>query len=505
MDSCETISGNGDPVLMGEEILINVGPRETRVAVIEQGLLQHIFVERSHARGIVGNIYKGKVLRILPGLQSAFVDFGHNKAGFIHVTDLIDMRVNGDSDDDPPELPRIETLLRENQEILVQATKEPIGTKGARMTTSLSLASRYLVYLPGSTHIGISQKIEEESTRDELRRMIELIPDAGKKDGFIARTAAEMVQPHEISREGELLRKFWDSISQKSRTLKAPAILYEDLPLHLKVLRDAISQNTQEIVVDSPAIHGTLSDFISDFIPQKAACLKLREEDLPLFDRYNIEDQIQNALESKVPLKSGGYLVVEQTEAMATIDVNSGGFIGRKDLEETIYRINLEAASAIPRQLRLRNMGGIIILDFIDMFNEDNKRHVLRILEKGLQQDRVKCRITEISELGLVEMTRKRAYETLANRLCEICPTCDGKGIIRTAETICYEIFREIQRKYRDFDRHDCLIMASQSVIDRLLDEDAASVNELSKSMDVNIRFQVEVTYSQEQFDVVLI
>jgi ribonuclease G len=505
MDSCETINVNGEAVLMDEEILINVAQRETRVAVIEQGLLQHIYVERSHARGIVGNIYKGKVLRILPGLQSAFVDFGHNKAGFIHVTDLIDMRVTADPGDNPAELPRIETLLRENQEILVQATKEPIGTKGARMTTNLSLASRYLVYLPGSTHIGISQKIEDEETRDELRRMIESIPHAGTRDGFIARTAAEMVQPHEILREAELLRRFWGSINQKNHDLNAPAILYEDLPLHLKVIRDLISQNTQEIVVDSPAIHEKLSHFINDFIPQKADCLKLREEEIPLFDIYNIEDQIQNAMESKVSLKSGGYLVVEQTEAMATIDVNSGGFVGRKDLEETIYRINLEAASAIPRQLRLRNMGGIIILDFIDMLNEDNKRHVLRILEKGLQQDRVKCRITEISELGLVEMTRKRSHETLANCLCESCPNCNGKGIIRTAETICYEIFREIQRKYRSFDRHDCLIMAAQPVIDRLLDEDATTVRELSKAMEVDIRFQVEVTYSQEQFDVVLI
>jgi ribonuclease G len=505
MDACETTRENGKAVLMDEEILINVAQRETRVAVLEQGLLQHIFVERSHARGIVSNIYKGKVLRILPGLQSAFVDFGHSKAGFIHVTDLIEMRVSADPDDDPPELPRIETLLKENQEILVQATKEPIGTKGARMTTNLSLASRYLVYLPGSTHIGVSQKIEEEKTRDELHRMIESIPEAGQKDGFIARTAAEMVQPHEILREAELLRNFWDSIKQKSRNQNAPVILYEDLPLHLKVLRDLISQNTQEIVVDSQAIYDKLAHFISDFIPHKAECLKLRDDEVPLFDTYNIEDQIQNALEAKVSLKSGGYLIIEQTEAMATIDVNSGGFIGRKDLEETIYRINLEAASAIPRQLRLRNMGGIIILDFIDMLDEDNKRHVLRVLEKGLQQDRVKCRITEISELGLVEMTRKRAYETLANRLCELCPNCGGKGLIRTAETICYEIFREIQRKHRDFDRHDCLIMASQPVIDRLLDEDAATLSDLSKALDVDIRFQVEVTYSQEQFDVVLI
>jgi ribonuclease G len=342
MDSCEIENGNGDLVLKDEEILINVAQCETRVAVIEQGMLQHIFVERSHARGIVSNIYKGKVLRILPGLQSAFVDFGHSKAGFIHVSDLIDMRVNGDLEEGPSELPRIETLLKENQEILVQATKEPIGTKGARMTTSLSLASRYLVYLPGSTHIGISQKIEDESARDELRQMIESIPDAGTRDGFIARTAAEMAQANEILREAELLRQFWESINEKSRKLSAPAILYEDLPLHLKVMRDLISQNTQKIIVDSLEIYEKLKHFINDFIPQKAECLKLNEDETPLFDVYNIEDQIQNALQSKVPLKSGGYLVIEQTEAMATIDVNSGGFVGRKDLEETIYRINLE-------------------------------------------------------------------------------------------------------------------------------------------------------------------
>ncbi len=505
MDTRKTINDERMTVQVDEEILVNVARCETRVAVVEQGLLQQIFVERSHARGIVGNIYKGKVLRVLPGLQSAFVDFGHTKAGFIHVTDLIDTRVTGDAEEGSPELPKIETLLRENQEVVVQATKEPIGTKGARMTRNLSLASRYLVYLPGSTHIGVSQKIEDEKTRDELRQMIESIPDAGIQDGFIARTAAEIAQPHEILREAEILRNFWCSIEEKSTERKAPAIIHEDLPLHLKVLRDLISQNTRRIVIDSSSIHEKLNHFIRDFIPQKADCLELIESKVPLFDRYNIEDQIQNALESKVQLKSGGYLVIEQTEAMATIDVNSGGFVGRKDLEETIYRINLEAAAAIPRQLRLRNMGGIIILDFIDMFDEENKRQVLRILEKGLQQDRVKCRISEISELGLVEMTRKRAYETLPNRLCEVCPNCNGKGVIRTAETICYEIFREIQRKYRDFDRHDCLIMASQTVIDRLLDEDAAVVSELGKVMDVEIRLQVEVTYSQEQFDVVLI
>jgi ribonuclease G len=490
---------------MGEEILISVAPHETRVAVVEQGLLQQIFVERSYARGIVGNIYKGKVLRILPGLQSAFVDIGQAKAGFIHVTDLIDMRVSGNEGDETRELPRIETLIREGQSIKVQVTKEPIGTKGARVTTNLSLASRYLVNMPGSTHIGISQKIEDETTRAELRSMIESVPGAGEKDGFIARTAAEMAKPSEILREAELLRHFWDVVGEKSESQDAPFLVHEDLPLHLKVMRDLINQNTNKIIVDSSAIFKKLSPFIKDFIPQKEDCLSLCEEAVPLFDIYNIEDQIQQALERKVPLKSGGYLVIEQTEAMATIDVNTGGFVGRKDLEETIYRINLEAAEAIPRQLRLRNMGGIIILDFVDMVDEDNKRQVLRVLEKGLQQDRVKCRITEISELGLVEMTRKRAYESLANRLCEPCPNCEGNGYIKTAETICFEIFREIRRKYRDFDRHNCLIMASQSVIDRLLDEEADCLDDLSKKMEVDIRFQVEVTYSQEQFDVVLV
>lgn len=496
---------------MAEEILISLSSRETRVAVVEQGLLQEILIERNHTRGIVGNIYLGRVTRVMPGMQSAFIDIGQERAAFVHVSDIVDSHQLFSSDQQSAGLrsaantPTIQALLRAGQTLTVQVMKEPISSKGARLSANISLASRFLVYLPGTPHIGISQRIEAEDERQRLLQIVEDLSGERLMDGYIVRTAAESIQADELGKETLLLKSLWQSIERKAATMTSPALVYEDLPLHLRVMRDLINRRTDRIATDSSSIYEKLRQFIKDFNPEKLPCLELTRMGSPLFDSYDIEGQIGKALQKTVLLKSGGSLVIEQTEAMTTIDVNTGAYLGRRDLEETIYRTNLEAAAAIPRQLRLRNIGGIVILDFIDMVDEEHKRQVLRILEKGQLQDRAKCRISAISALGLVEMTRKRTRESLSNMLCEPCPYCNGEGSVKTPETVCLEIFREIQKNAKNFVEHKCLIMASQVVVDRLLQEEAACVEELAKVLHTEILYQVEATYSQQHFDIVLV
>ncbi|XOV87262.1 MAG: ribonuclease G [Pseudomonadota bacterium] len=491
---------------MSEEVIISVSRHETRVAVVSQGLLQEIFIERFHTRGTLGNIYKGKVSRILPGMQSAFVDIGQARAAFMHITDLVDVHDAVREERGPDfRYPPITDVLHDGKEVLVQVTKEPIGTKGARVTTAVSLASRFLVYMPTTSQIGVSQRIEDETERERLRTLVGSVCSPEQGDGFIIRTASERASEAEILQDAALLRARWQLVKQDVAEARAPNRIYEDLPLPLRAMRDIINRDTQRILVDNRATHEVISRFLSDFIPEKVDLLELVTAKVPLFDAHHLEDQIETALDRKVPLKSGGYLVVDQTEAMTTVDVNTGAFVGRRDLEETIYRTNLEAAAAIPRQLRLRNIGGIVIIDFIDMINEEHKRQVLRTLEKGQQTDRVKWKITEISDLGLVEMTRKRTHESLLKMMCEPCPTCSGRGFVKSAESVCLEIFRDVRRKFRDIRRYDCVIMAAQAVVDRLLDEDAACVRELEEMLGAKLAFQVEASYTQEQFDVVLV
>ena len=357
--------------------------------------------------------------------------------------------------------------------------------------------------MPETHHIGISQRIEDEDERERLRGI--LLPEQGDQDGFIGRTACEGVLGGEIAEDARLLRARWHSVREDFMRMQAPSIVFQDLPLHLRVMRDLINENTARIVTDNAEIYIALEHFLGDFIPHKRDCLEMSRDNTPLFDLHNLEDQITTALERRVSLKSGGYLVFDQTEAMSTVDVNTGAFVGRRDLEETIYRTNLEAAAALPRQLRLRNIGGIVIVDFIDMLNEEHKRQVFRTLEKGQQSDRVKWNISEISELGLVEMTRKRTHKSLQRRMCEPCPMCDGRGFVKTAESVCLEIFRDIQRRALDLHEKECMIMASQSVVDRLLEEDAESLWELSQALEAEFRLNVEATYTQEQYDVVLV
>ncbi len=490
---------------MSEEILINVTPMETRVALIENGVLQEIYVERSRAKGIVGNIYKGRVARVLPGMQAAFIDAGLERAAFIHVADIAAMapdgtvQRNGDAD--------IRALLREGQDLVVQVNKDPLGTKGARLTTQLSVSSRFLVFMPHSRHIGVSQRIEDEDERLRLRELVTTCREREELEGhgFIIRTVAEGAGEQEISADMAYLKRLWRALERRMQRDVVPALIYEDLPLFMRTMRDLVRPGLEKIRIDSRESYQRVMQFAEEYIPEIIPHIEHYGGERPIFDLYGVEDEIQKALGRKVELKSGGYLIIDQTEAMSTVDVNTGAFVGHRNLEETIFKTNLEAATALARQLRVRNLGGIIIIDFIDMRDPEHRRQVLRALEKAMERDYAKTSITGVSELGLVEMTRKRTRESLEHVLCEPCPACQGRGSLKTPETVCYEIFREILREARAYDNDRLLVLAAQDVVDRLLDEESAAVADLEEFIGKAIEFQVESLYSQEQFDVVLL
>jgi ribonuclease G len=496
---------------MSEEILINVTPQETRVAVVENGVLQEVCIERSRKRGLVGNIYKGRVSRVMPGMDAAFVDIGLAKAAFLHASDVVPrpgVLVNGVETVVEERSPKatISSLLRDGQELLVQVVKDQLGTKGARLTTHITIPSRYLVLMPNCDNIGVSTRIEEDEERQRLKHTIaELSKEMGHPCGFILRTAAEGVTEDDLKRDMRFLHQLWENISARAREAPPGSGVYSDLPLAFRTLRDLTGDDVEKIRIDSRETLNKVQDFVQSLIPELRAVIEHYPGARPIFDLYGIEDEIQKALQRKVDLKSGGYLILDQTEAMTTIDVNTGGFLGHRNLEETTFKTNLEAAQAIARQLRLRNLGGIIIIDFIDMAQEEHKRHVLRALEKALDADHAKSQICDVSPLGLVEMTRKRTRESLEHILCEPCPTCSGRGSLKTAETVCYELFREILREVRQFETNELLVLASQEVVDLLLDEESTSLAELEEFIGKTIKFQVEALYTQEQFDVVLI
>jgi len=490
---------------MTVELLVNVTPQETRVAVVENGVLQEVFIERARRRGLVGNIYKGVVSRVLPGMQAAFIDIGLERAAFLHASD-ISVLGNDDSSDVPVNSDEnITRLLQEGQQVLVQVIKDPLGTKGARLTTHITIPSRYLVFMPETTNVGVSQRIEDEQERQRLREIVLRERDSEQPGGFILRTAAEGVDEESIASDLHFLQRLWASVTEQMGSAKPTEIVHEDLPLVLRVLRDISDTEVEKLRIDSRETFQRVDRFVRQFTPELLNKLEYYPGERPIFDLYSIDDEIQKALERKVQLKSGGHLVIDQTEAMTTIDVNTGAYVGHRNLEETIFKTNLEAAQAIVRQLRLRNLGGIIIIDFIDMQTDDHKRQVLRALEKHVERDHANCHISEISSLGLVQMTRKRTRESLEHVLCEPCPVCGGRASVKTAETVCYEIFREILREARQFDVQQLLVLAAQEVVDLLLDEESTSLAELEAFICKPIKFQVEALYTQEQFDVVLL
>ncbi len=484
---------------MSDEILINITPPETRVAVVENGILQEIFIERTRCRGLVGNIYKGQVCRVLPGMQAAFIDIGLERAAFIHYSDL------GPHHKETDDTGSIEGLLHESQELMVQVSKDPLGSKGARLTTEITIPSRYQVYMPFSAFSGVSQRIECEEERERLKDCIDSFREEYDSGGYIARTAAEGVDEFVLRADMLFLLKLWKAIQERFSQAPLRSLVHEDLPLAVRALRDLYRGKVEKIRVDSREVYHRLVHFADEFIPEVAPLIEHYTGERPLFDIYSVEDEIQKALQRKVQLKSGGHLVFDQTEAMTTIDVNTGGFVGGRNLEETIFKTNMEAAQTIARQLRLRNLGGIIIIDFIDMQDEEHRTLVLKALQRSLEKDHAKNTISEVSTLGLVEMTRKRTRESLEHILCEPCPSCGGRGVLKTAETTCLEIFREIIREVRQYEVQSLLVLASNEVVERLLDEEADMLAELERFLKVRIRFRAEPQYNQEQYDVVLL
>jgi ribonuclease G len=517
---------------MSHDILINWAPQETRVAVVEQGAVQEVHLERTLERGLVGNVYLGKVSRVLPGMQSAFIDIGLGRAAFLHVADLMpninakhaaprsrDVAPTPASVDNQttqtgaprvltsdPVLP-IERQIFEGQALMVQVLKDPIGSKGARLTAQISIAGRLLVFLPQDHHIGVSQKIPP-AQREALRlRVLSLAlpPGGGTGGGFILRTNAEDASDEELADDIAYLRKTWRRIKEGATRQPSPAMLHEDLTLMQRVLRDLVSNQTQCIRIDSREQHGLMRAFATEFMPDTVEKIQHYTGERPIFDLFNVDEDIVRALSRRVDLKSGGYLVIDQTEALTTVDVNTGGFVGARNFDDTIFRTNLEAAQTIARQLRLRNLGGIVIVDFIDMVREDHSEAVLSEFRRQLARDRVKTMTGGFSQLGLVEMTRKRTRESLAQMLSETCQTCSGRGVVKTARSLCYDILREILREARAFNPREFRVIASPQVVELFLDEESQHLAGLSDFIGKPISLQADNAMTQEQYDIVLL
>jgi ribonuclease G len=492
------------------EILVNVAPRETRAAILENGVVQEVQVERTSRKGLVSNLYKGRVSRVLPGMQAAFVEIGLERTAFLHAADIassaLDATIATAAVAAAPASPEdIRRLVNAGEDILVQVIKDPIGTKGARLTTFIALPSRYLVYLPRGNAIGVSARIEDEAERTRLKDVMGALAGEQAAGGYIVRTAAQGATAESLQQDMAYLARLWEHVRERAAGAQSGSVVHEDLPLALRVLRDELAHGVSRVLVDSAREHARMLEFAATFAPGSASVIELYAGPRLLFDLNGVEEEIARALDRKVQLKSGGHLVIDQTESMTTIDVNTGAYVGHRNLEETIFRTNLEAAVSIARQLRLRNLGGIIIIDFIDMRDEPHRRAVLTALERALAGDRAQTHIVSLSPLGLVEMTRKRTRESLEHLLCAPCPSCEGRGFVRTPETVCNEIFREIVRQSRQFASRELLILAHQDVVDRLLDEESATLAELEGQIGRPIRLQVEALYGVDQYDVVLV
>ena len=485
---------------MSEELLVNVCLREVRAALLEDGVLQELFIERAGGRGLVANVYKGRVSRVLPGLQAAFVDVGLERSAFLHAADILrgrpDQAVDRDSDLD------IGALVKAGDELLVQVLKDPMGSKGARLTTYITLPSRLLVLAPCGDGVAVSTRIGDDE-RERLRALVESLESADAAGGLIVRTAAIGASPEALQADRVYLRKLWESIQESAAHARAEELVYEDLPLAMRVLRDRRDSELARVCVDSAETCAGMKAFADRFMPATSALIEHYDGNRPLFDLHGVDDEIQRALDRRVPLKSGGYLVIDQTEALTTIDVNSGGYVGHRNLEDTSLHTNLEAAAAVARQLRLRNLGGIIIVDFIDLVDEEHRRQLVEALSGHLSTDRGNSRVMDISPLGLVEMSRKRTRESLERMLCHDCPTCEGRGVVRSPETVCNEIFREILGQRAQLEFREVLVLAGPDVINRLLEEESTVVAELEQLTDASIRLQSEQLHLPDQFDVV--
>ena len=482
--------------------MINVSLHEVRAAVVDDGVLRDILIERASRRGLVGNIFKGHVSRVLPGMQAAFVDIGLERTAYLHVSDIArPQNLDTDMQDQPQA--NVRELVSEGSEILVQILKEPIGDKGARLTTFMSIPSRYLVLMPRRTGLGVSTRIEDAAERARLKEVMESLLPADSDHGYIIRTAADGAEPDALKADKLFVDHLWEVINREAAESPCGRVVHEDLPLPVRVIRDLVNRDIDRVLVDSEEWLQKLKDFAETFTPDLLPVLELYTGRRPLLDLYGIEDEIERALCRKVELKSGGYLVIDQTEAMTTVDVNTGGYVGRGNLEETLFRTNLEAAVAIARQLRLRNLGGMVIIDFIDMEAEAHREQVLSALEAALASDHAKTQIAQVFPLGLVEMTRKRTQESLEHVMCQPCPTCHARGYIKTPESICYEIFREILRQQRQFEFGELMVLAHEDVIEMLLDEESSTLAELAELVGKTISLQTQVPNAQDQFDVV--
>jgi ribonuclease G len=489
---------------MSVELLMNITPTESRVALIEGGILQELHIERLATKGIVGNVYKGKVCRVLPGMQAAFVDIGLDKAAFLHASDIVPhTECVAPTEKDQFQVADISQLVRQGQDIIVQVVKDPLGTKGARLTTDITVPSRYLVFMPGSKHVGVSQRIESEKERNRLKKItLNCIDELG---GFIIRTAAEGAPEAELQHDAAFLQRVWAKVLKRRARFKSKnKLLYRDLVLPFRILRDFVGTKIDRVRIDSKITFTEIKEFTHEFVPELEENIEYYEGESPIFDLFDVENEVQRALERKVDLKSGGYLIIDQTEAMTTVDINTGGFVGHRNLEETIFNTNLEATQAIARQLRLRNLGGIIILDFIDMKSNEHKRRVFTSLEQALAKDRVKTHINDFSPLGLIEMTRKRTQESLEHIFCGECSQCNGRGYVKTVETVCYEVLREVLRVNRAYDADHFVVYASTAVTDALLGDESHSLGELIVFMAKQVKINAEPMYGPEQFDVVM-
>lgn len=497
------------------EILINDGLHEVRVALLENAILQEVYIERQSNLGLVGNIYKGKVERVLPGMDAAFVDIGLERNAFLHVKNISqaqtkcytadhhNTQTNNVGVDGTANRPRITDYVRQGDTILVQVLKDPMGNKGARLSTDISIPSRYVVYLPHSQDVGISARIENEETRQFLRERIEKFSE-GLPGGYIVRTAIESTDAWAMHSDIQYLHKIWSTIQKRAAEAKPKTLVYQGLPLHLRCLRDLVDESVNAIRVDSVAMATEMETFIQDFFPENKGLVSAYESERPIFDLFSVEDEIEKALKRKVLLKSGGYLMIDQTEAMTTVDINTGKFVGASNHAETIFKTNLEATHSIARQLRLRNLGGIIIIDFIDMDDERHRQAVMESLVNAMDKTYSRYSIESLSPIGLVQMTRKRTRESLGHILCETCPSCEGRGYVKTIETVSFEVTREVMREAAQFKPQRIMVICSHEINDYLSDDQPNILADLEETLGIPIMLKTDHYYSREQYDIAL-